>query len=218
MSVFICFHLDGELAKPSDSAAPSENTSTTTTTTITSTPPPFPNPAVTSPAGDHAPRLKRPTFLPIKNHARPALTSYDKQSPVGSGKGLEERSHASLPLGRSTTQGTPPCSSLGSLPNSMYQLPAGARLPTSCLPTSSLVCYLHDYTCTSCYLYCAPAFGSDSPSLMAHPMPFLLDGFVALLIREHRRLAHPGGLAGAHGSPVSFWLLMMSQGVRRVSL
>lgn len=131
MSLFVCFHLDGELAKPSESAAPSENT-------ITTTPPPFPNPAVTSPTGGHAPRLKRPTFLPIKNHARPALTSYDKQSPVGSGKGLEERSHVSLPLDRSTTQRTPSCSSLGSLPNSMYQLPAGARLPTSCLPETSL--------------------------------------------------------------------------------
>ncbi|MPC57484.1 hypothetical protein E2C01_051465 [Portunus trituberculatus] len=118
---FVCFHLDGELAKPSESAAPSENT-----TTITTTPPPFPNPAVSSPTGG-APRLKRPTFLPIKNHARPALTSYDKQSPVGSGKGLEERSHVSLPPGRSATQRTPSCSSLGSLPNSMYQLPAAFR-------------------------------------------------------------------------------------------
>ncbi|XP_045115664.1 rho GTPase-activating protein 21-A-like isoform X7 [Portunus trituberculatus] len=118
----------GELAKPSESAAPSENT-----TTITTTPPPFPNPAVSSPTGG-APRLKRPTFLPIKNHARPALTSYDKQSPVGSGKGLEERSHVSLPPGRSATQRTPSCSSLGSLPNSMYQLPA---VTTPTVPTSS---------------------------------------------------------------------------------
>uniref|UniRef100_A0A0P4W3D0 Rho-GAP domain-containing protein n=1 Tax=Scylla olivacea TaxID=85551 RepID=A0A0P4W3D0_SCYOL len=118
----------GELAKPSESAAPSENT-----TTITTTPPPFPTPAVSSPTGG-APRLKRPTFLPIKNHARPALTSYDKQSPVGSGKGLEERSHVSLPLGRSATQRTPSCSSLGSLPNSMYQLPA---VTTPTVPTSS---------------------------------------------------------------------------------
>ncbi|XP_050691125.1 uncharacterized protein LOC126982886 isoform X3 [Eriocheir sinensis] len=123
----------GELAKQRGEAnapaAPNETTATSSTTTSTSTPPPYP-----SPADGHAPRPKRPTFLPIKNHARPALTANDKQSPVGPGKGLEERSHASLPPARSATQRTASCSSLGSLPHSMYQLPA---VPTPTVPTSS---------------------------------------------------------------------------------
>ncbi|XP_071551281.1 uncharacterized protein [Panulirus ornatus] len=110
---------DGELAKKHGEPSGSPGVGETST-------PSYPQPAATTttPTSGHAPRLKRPTFLPIKNHARPALSSNDKQSPIGAGKGLEEKSHESLPLFTSTSQKAPPCSSLRSLPNSMYQLSA----------------------------------------------------------------------------------------------
>ncbi|KAG7154711.1 hypothetical protein Hamer_G015073, partial [Homarus americanus] len=110
--------LDGELAKKHGENNESPGTSDT---------PSYPSPAATS----HAPRLKRPTFLPIKNHARPALSSNDKRSPIGAGKGLEERSHESLlPLVINRAQKAPYCSPLSSLTNSMYQLPA-VTIPTA---------------------------------------------------------------------------------------
>ncbi|XP_042883214.1 rho GTPase-activating protein 21-like isoform X2 [Penaeus japonicus] len=113
---------DGELAKkPGD-----PKTSSSSPITETSTPS-FPQPAATTtPTGGHALRPKRPTFLPIKNHARPALSSNEKQSPSRAGKGLEERTHESLSLYASTNQKAHPSSALNSLPNSMYQFPAVA--------------------------------------------------------------------------------------------
>ncbi|XP_037791688.1 rho GTPase-activating protein 21-like [Penaeus monodon] len=113
---------DGELAKkPGDPKPPSSSPITETST------PSFPQPATTTtPTGGHALRPKRPTFLPIKNHARPALSSNDKQSPSRVGKGLEERTHESLSLYASTNQKAHPSSALNSLPNSMYQFPAVA--------------------------------------------------------------------------------------------
>lgn len=119
-------YLDGELAKkPGDPKPPSSSPITETST------PSFPQPATTTtPTGGHALRPKRPTFLPIKNHARPALSSNDKPSPSRVGRGLEERTHESLSLYASTNQKAHPSSALSSLPNSMYQFPAGARLPT----------------------------------------------------------------------------------------
>ncbi|KAK3861911.1 hypothetical protein Pcinc_032171 [Petrolisthes cinctipes] len=117
--------LDGELAKQHSDPSPSPTTSTGGSSTITTTTPPlpYPLPADTSPTSGHAPRLKRPTFLPIKNHARPAT---DKQG----GKG-DERVHDNTPLSRSTSHKAPSSSSssssyasLNRLPISMYQLPA----------------------------------------------------------------------------------------------
>nr|XP_045597561.1 uncharacterized protein LOC123757768 [Procambarus clarkii] len=115
--------LDGELAKKQGATNESPGTSTTTTQS-------YPQPAATtSPTSGHAPRPKRPTFLPIKNHARPALSSNDKRSPIGADKGLEESSHDSLPLCRNSGERAPPCSPHSSLPNSMYQLPAVTTPP-----------------------------------------------------------------------------------------
>nr|XP_027226472.1 rho GTPase-activating protein 21-like isoform X4 [Penaeus vannamei] len=113
---------DGELAKkPGDPKPPSSSPITETST------PSFPQPATTTtPTGGHALRPKRPTFLPIKNHARPALSSNDKPSPSRVGRGLEERTHESLSLYASTNQKAHPSSALSSLPNSMYQFPAVA--------------------------------------------------------------------------------------------
>lgn len=122
---YFCPHVDGELAKQHSDPSPSPTTTSTggSSTITTSTPSPYPLPADTSPTSGHAPRLKRPTFLPIKNHARPAT---DKQG----GKG-DERVH-DTPFSRSTSQKAPSSSSsyasLHRLPISMYQLPAGAML------------------------------------------------------------------------------------------
>ncbi|KAK4301240.1 hypothetical protein Pmani_026601 [Petrolisthes manimaculis] len=125
---YFCPHLDGELAKQHSDPSPSPTTSTGGSSIITTTTPPlplpYPLPADTSPTSGHAPRLKRPTFLPIKNHARPAT---DKQG----GKG-DERVHDNTPLSRSTGHKAPSSSSsssssyasLSRLPISMYQLPA----------------------------------------------------------------------------------------------
>ncbi|XP_068244881.1 uncharacterized protein [Palaemon carinicauda] len=121
---------------------------TTTTTAAALTPPPV---SLITSMGHHLPpRPKRPTFLPIKNHARPAhsFPFNEKQSPstpsavppspAGGGGGGVMKGGRMSPSSSSTSahhhhQNAPsssPCSSssplLTSLTNSMYQLSAVA--------------------------------------------------------------------------------------------
>ncbi|CAL4084619.1 unnamed protein product, partial [Meganyctiphanes norvegica] len=103
-------------------------------------PSPQPSPTMTSSltSDHHVPRPKRPNFLPLKNHAMPALSASEASPSAnsrgeGSSDGRLERLHESLPFFPSTKQNAPSSSACSSLSNSMLQIPTVAT-PTPATP------------------------------------------------------------------------------------